>query len=257
MERDKKNKLKEVKLSFLILSILVLTGCGTVELHHGLSEDEANKILVVLHNHNIYAKKIKEESKREIKWKVVVKESQAKAACRLLQDYKLPGEKEKGVTEIFSNTNLIPTPTEEKALFLQSLCGEISKTLKTISGVVNARVHISMPETNLFYEDESQRPKPTASVLIEYEGERIVRRESIQNLVANAVEGLSPKNVAVIVLFRQPKLSSEAKNSLIPFSYLPIIIGVLLILIVVISIFLVISVIKIQSLKRKISQYQT
>lgn len=244
-----------MKLLFLLLAmLLILTGCST-ELHHGLSEKEANEILVVLHQHGLHAKKVKEPGKREQTWKVVVPSMQVTQAWQLLKEYKLPREKEKGFSEIFSNTNLIPTPTEEKALFLQALCGELSKTLESIEGVVNARVHVAMPDVNVFYDEEEPKPKPTASVLIEYQPEKITKESfvggKIASLIANSVEGLSPKDVKVLFFPTRKQFDSTPMvNYFQTFTF------ILTIIVIFLALLLIISVMKLRSLKKELVQIQ-
>lgn len=246
-------------LPVTLIILLILIGC-TAELHHSLSEEDANEILVVLHKHGLYAKKAKEPSKRgKPTWKVIVRSSQSTQAWQLLKEYKLPKEREKGFSEIFSNTNLIPTATEEKALFLQALCGELSKTLESMEGVINARVHVAIPDINVFYDEDEPKPKPTASVLIEYQPEKITKESflggKISHLIANSIQGLSPNDVTVL-LFPVRKQSYQTTQDIDISNYFQTFVVILTIIMVFLALLLIISVIKIHSLKKQVIQRQ-
>jgi type III secretion protein J len=182
----------------------LLAGCAT-EIEHELSESEANDILVLLDENGISAHKDAEQGGREVTWKVVVARQDAARAVRVLKENELPRQKTTGF-EIFDQGSLIPTATEERAKLLQSISGELSRTLRSIDGVLIARVHINIPEQSDLG-DVKERPLPTASVLIKYRsntaGDRpsnappLAKRE-VQELVARAIQDLKPEAVAVI-----------------------------------------------------------
>jgi type III secretion protein J len=117
---------------------------------------------------------------------------------KILQEHGLPRERGKGLEEIFSKSGLIPTAGEEKARLIVGLSGEMARTLKSVAGVVDARVHVVLPENSPLVE-KSQWSLTTASVLLKYQGDQVpLREDEIRNLVARGVEGLQPENVAVI-----------------------------------------------------------
>lgn len=74
---------------------------------------------------------------------------------------------------------------------------EISSILTSIQGIKNAQVIVSQPEHNLFTEDET--PVTASVMLIVEPGFRLHddQVKVIKNLVAHAVPGLSPDNVAI------------------------------------------------------------
>lgn len=79
---------------------------------------------------------------------------------------------------------------------LRALEGEIARTIATISGVRSARVHLVLPERELF---TREREKASASIVIDAPGgleKRSVR--AIVNLTASAVPGLAPARVTVL-----------------------------------------------------------
>lgn len=81
---------------------------------------------------------------------------------------------------------------------VRALQGELAKTISTIEQVQFAKVHIVLPQRELFSRDS--RPA-SASVTLKLKGVARLSAQQIygiQNLVANAVPGLSAKNVTII-----------------------------------------------------------
>ncbi len=86
-------------------------------------------------------------------WTISVPKSDAIRAWRLMKSQDLPRAAEKGFADTFGTNSLIPTATEEKALYLDALCNELQKTIETIDGVVKARVHLVLPEAEILPEE--------------------------------------------------------------------------------------------------------
>ncbi len=199
------------RVATLLLGTVLFAGCQT-EIQHGLNEKEANEILVVLERRGIATTKEKEEGGREITWKIAVPKAHAANAAMLLKENELPRPREAGF-EMFQRGSLIPTATEERAMFLKALSGELSRTLSSVDGVLDARVHINIPQKDELA-DTSQRPKPSASVLLKYRvpapeaGRKAppppLSEEEVQSLVARAVQELEPKNVSVVMTSAAP-----------------------------------------------------
>lgn len=198
--------MKALRRAALVALPLLLASACQVELQHQLTEKEANEILVLLERKGISTYKEKEEGGRELTWKISVPKAHAATAAMLLKENELPRPRSPGF-EIFNRGSLIPTATEERAMFLQALAGELSKTLSSIDGVLDARVHINIPQSDDLA-DRSARPAPSASVLVKYRasaetGKKAapppVGEEQIQQLVARAVQELEAKNVSVVM----------------------------------------------------------
>ncbi len=80
----------------------------------------------------------------------------------------------------------------------RALEGELSRTIRSISGVRAARVHLVLPKREPFARD---RQEAQASVVLSMAGPARMDPEGIQavlNLVAAAVPGLRPQGIAVI-----------------------------------------------------------
>jgi type III secretion protein J len=96
---------------------------------------------------------------------------------------------------------MIPTQTEERAMFIEALGGEVSNALNRIPGVLEAKTIVMLPENNDLTQPE-KKPLPSASVLIKYmavDGKAPVAIDDIQSFVANAVPELKKDNVKVLM----------------------------------------------------------
>lgn len=90
-----------------------------------------------------------------------------------------------GQTSFVQNVNLV-----------RALEGELGRTIRSLSSIGNARVHLNIPKRELFAEKQIQ---PTASVVIKARGTvHTTQVQAIQNLVASAVPGMNPSAVTVI-----------------------------------------------------------
>lgn len=90
---------------------------------------------------------------------------------------------------------------EEHARWLHALAGELSRSLESIDGVVEARVHLGLPATNPLH--PGGRTAPRAAVLLKCRpsacaGLRALE-PGVRSLVAGAAEGLTADGVAVVI----------------------------------------------------------
>ena len=194
--------------------MLLLTGCLKHELQSGLNQQEAQEIIVLLKGHGLEASSDPIPNGKETPtWTVQVLGGNQNLvlAWRVLQENGLPRQRVKGLEEVFSTSGLIPTASEEKAKMLMGLTGEITKTLNSVDGIVDARVHVVLPENSPLV-DRAQWSATTASVLIKYRGNKIPLEESeVKALVSKGVEGLSPDQV-VVVYKSIPEMQNPARD---------------------------------------------
>jgi len=100
--------------------------------------------------------------------------------------------------EIFDRGQFGLSDFVQRTNYNRALQGELARTISQLDGVQHARVLIVQPESRLLL--TSQAMKPTASVFIERDRTTIESQavNSIRHLVANAVQGLMPDQVAVV-----------------------------------------------------------
>ena len=175
-----------------------LAGCS-VQIQHGLDERQANELQSVLVERGFDAKKVPEPGKKPT-WAVEVPEDKATDAVRVLAELGLPRPRTEGFGEVFGKGSLVPTPTEERALYLQALSGELARTLESAEGVVSARVHLVLPPQA---RAGTPQPQAKASAFVRVRpgaAERVnASRDELKALLAGAVEGLSPDAVTLVV----------------------------------------------------------
>jgi flagellar M-ring protein FliF len=99
--------------------------------------------------------------------------------------------------ELFDKTNFSATDFTQHLNYRRALEGELSRTIRELDGLLDARVHLAMPEKQLFIEKEE--PVTASIVLHVRPGYQITERQvgGIIHLVSRAVEGLKPTNVTV------------------------------------------------------------
>ncbi len=100
--------------------------------------------------------------------------------------------------EIFDTTSALGQTDFVQQLNRQrALEGELARTILSLHGVTNARVHLVLPKRQLFEEEAAQ---PSAAVTVAIGGRKpgAEQVQAVQNLVAGAVDGLKPENVTVI-----------------------------------------------------------
>lgn len=95
-------------------------------------------------------------------------------------------------TDGFGTTNFVQNVNR-----LRALEGELARTIGTINGIRQARVHLVLPERELFSRDAAE---PTASVFLRLGAGRLGSEQiiAIQSLVAAAVPRMAPDAVSIV-----------------------------------------------------------
>lgn len=100
--------------------------------------------------------------------------------------------------EIFNTTRLGETEADRQLRYQWALQGELTRTIRQINEVADARIHIVLPKRSLFVQESQDA---TASVLLQLRpGAQLTAGQvrAISNLVATSVEGLTPENVTIV-----------------------------------------------------------
>lgn len=99
--------------------------------------------------------------------------------------------------EIFDKTDGLGTTSYVQNInHLRALEGELVRTIRTIDRVQAARVHLVIPERQIFQKDKRE---PTASIALKVRAPlEPTQIRAIQHLVASAVEGMKPTRVSVV-----------------------------------------------------------
>ncbi|WP_370677958.1 flagellar basal-body MS-ring/collar protein FliF [Pleomorphomonas sp. PLEO] len=177
-------------IGFFVFIVLRFSAIQQVPLYTGLSMDDSASIVQQLTSANT-AFTLKDNGTT-----ILVDETKLDQTRMSLAQQGLPAGDSVGY-EIFDKTDALGTTSFVQSVnALRALEGELSRTIRTIRQVDQARVHLVLPEKQLFRKDEQ---KPTASIVLKTRGTLDPGQiRAIQHLVASAVSGLDPSRISVI-----------------------------------------------------------
>jgi len=119
--------------------------------------------------------------------------------------------------ELFDKSNFGATEFVEHINYKRALEGELERSVMSLAEVEQARVHLTLPKESVFL-DQQQPAK--ASVMVKLRpGTQISGKNvlAVTNLVASAVEGLTPEAVSVVdmdgTLLSRPKKAAAADGA--------------------------------------------
>lgn len=187
------------KFTTVVQRVLVFLLCFglaacKVELYSGLTEREANEMLAVLMEHDIYSDKLIDKDRVVT---LLVDSKNVARSVNILTGLGYPKERYSSIGDVFQKDGLISSPTEERARYTYSMSQELSSTISMIDGVVAARVHVVLPQDRDSLTDVTY--PSSASVFIKYTPELEIAGliPKVKTLVANSIEGLSLDKITV------------------------------------------------------------
>jgi len=189
------------RVTLIAAAALLLSGCdGEATLHSGLEEQQANLVMAALLDAGIECHKSPGE---EGTWNVSVVESRFAEAVNLLEKAGLPRRPHQGIGEVFKKTGMISSPSEERIRFMDALAQDLAKTISGIEGVVDARVHVVLPENDPF----ARHVLPSSAAVAirsRWDADLTDIVPSVKGLVKNAIEGLQYEKIMVTVFRDTP-----------------------------------------------------
>lgn len=192
-----------IGITALLLGFLLLSGCYQ-ELYTDQPEHQINKMMALLVQAGIPCKKT---AGLEGKWSLLVEADKMSLAMSLLHENGYPQQAYESMGKVFEKKGLISSPTEERVRFIYALSQEISTTVARIDGVLDARVHIVLPENDPYA--EKLIPSSAAVFIKQKPGIDLESQTvKIKELVVNSIEGLEFKNVTV-ALFKTAASTSK------------------------------------------------
>ena len=183
--------------SFTILCGLVaLAGCDKqVTLYSSLEETQANGVIAALAGDGIESEKTPGD---EGTWNVMIRQSRFAAATSLCEQRGIPRRRFQGVGEVFKKTGMVSSPSEERIRFMDAIAQDLSQTISMIDGVVDARVHVVLPENDPFA--KNALPSSAAVAIRErWDADLADVVPQVKSLVKNAIEGLAYEKITVTV----------------------------------------------------------
>jgi type III secretion protein J len=177
----------------------LLAACGEQTLYAKLDERQANDMVSALRLAGVSANKLA----REGGFEVVTAEADFARAVQILKAQGLPREDYDSLGKVFKREGFVSTPVEERARLMHALSQELSNTLTSIDGVVQARVTLVVPERHPL----SDKVQPSsASVMLKHRPGLDVEAllPKVRALVVNSIEGLPYESVSVVAFAAEP-----------------------------------------------------
>ncbi|HPQ41884.1 MAG TPA: hypothetical protein PLV45_16065 [bacterium] len=207
-----------IKSALIIVFMLCLPGCR-IELQHGLSEAQANEILLALVSQGMDAEKTRDSGNSD-QWMITVPEEQSSDALSVLVEQALPRERHSGFEELFRKDGFLPSEMQEQARYLAALSGELQQTLESDDSVLTARVHIHIESRNGLLRS-SDPPEASASVFMKIvpdaDPEETLTDDAVREMISNSVANLLPEHVSVVrSTGRKHRSIPSGQNSLRP-----------------------------------------
>ncbi len=182
------------RLALAPLALMLGLGCSAPVARH-LSEGEASALVATLERHGIAAET--ESTGGPSGLDVRVPTSDVGAALDVLAQERRSSHEAPGLSEAFAEPSLVPTAGEERARIAAAQAADLERSLATLPGVEDARVHLGVADPSVVAVDDPA-PETVASVLVHTEPGASVDEASVRALVAGAVPGLAPARVTVV-----------------------------------------------------------
>jgi type III secretion protein J len=209
---------KDFLSHFLVLLLLSgLCACSKeVTLQSGLKDADANEMLTVLNRHGIGAHKT--STKEGVS--LMVNDEDISRATEALNAAGLPRRNLSNLGQVFKKEGMISTPLEERVRYIHGLSDELEYTLQQFDHVIEARVHVVLPER--VAPGEPIQPS-SAAVFIKYtpplDEDTVIPR--VRSLVASSIPGLSGEDgrnkVSVVLMAGEPPAAEPDWTMVGPF----------------------------------------
>ena len=197
---------KAKPLAVLVSAALLFAGCGKeATLHSGIGERQANLVMASLLDSGIDCRK---EPGEEGTWNVLCSESRFAEAVNILERRGLPQQPRQGIGEVFKKSGMISSPSEERIRFMDALAQDIAKTISMIDGVIDARVHVVLPENDPFARNTLPSSAAVA-IRSRWDADLDDLVPSIKALVKNAIEGLAYEKIEVTIFKDVPPTAAR------------------------------------------------
>ena len=175
-----------------------LFGCSRSPLYTDLTEAQANEVQAALLAAHIDAQKSALAKSKG--WSIAVAHSEIPQAMAVLEASGLPRQSLRTLGDVFPKESFVSSPLEERARYIFALSQEVQQTLMQLDGIVDARVHIALPERSLL--DDKPQSASASVVIIERPGANLELRETdIKAIVTDGIEGLKDINRVTVKFF--------------------------------------------------------
>lgn len=183
-----------------LLAALALAACSGQELYRDVGEREANEMISVLMRAGIESSKSAGDKGT---FTVHVAQADFPQAVDILRQNGLPRENFESLGTVFEKEGFTSSSLAERARLVFGISQELSHTISEFDGVIEARVHLALPEADAL---TGVANPPSASVFVKYrEGMDLPSQTAaIKALVTNSIEGLDYDKVSVAMTEAKP-----------------------------------------------------
>ena len=190
-----------------LVGLLALAACQA-ELYSGQTDRSVNEMIAVLSANGIEARRVTADDG----YAITVPRRDFARAITILGEKGLPRADRGGLDTVFSGDKIVSTPFEERARFMYALGQELAASLTQIAGVVDARVHVNVPEAQPLA-DEPVAASVAAFIYKDPTVDLQGAIPTIKTLITNSVDGLDYEDVAVAVFdARSPATTPLARS---------------------------------------------
>jgi type III secretion protein J len=169
----------------------VITGCRE-QILHDLSEADANKVISRLSSSGASAEKMLQSDGR---WAIAVSRDKVLSALSFLDSHRVLPTRD-GDPKPKSQGGLVPSREEQWFRYERSVAQSIEDSLSTMQGVLEARVHLHLPESDPLF-GARRDDRGSGSVLMVVDSRFEAKDEELASLVAGAA-GITATNVRVL-----------------------------------------------------------
>jgi flagellar M-ring protein FliF len=181
-----------VTVAAIFLAVTFYRPASSYEVAYtNLSHEDRTSILALFKKQNVQDFKIEGES-------LYLPMSKVNEYKMILAQEGLPSNGVSVGWEKFDDRSFGMTDFDQRISKLRAVQGELSRSINKLDPVESSRVHIVMPDAAVFAQDK----KPaTASIMLRMKPGKQLSQKQVQgilHLVARAVEGLDPQNIAIV-----------------------------------------------------------
>lgn len=184
--------MSRVRALALVISLAVLTAGCDEQILHDLSEQDANKVLSRLSTGNVDASKVLQSDGR---WAISVPRDAIVPALAYLDTNRVLAPRS-SAGSAGTKSGFVPSREEQWFRYERSVATSIEDSLGAMLGVLEARVHLNLPETDPLFGTRKENTG-SGSVLLVVDARYTSRDEEISGLVSGAA-GIPAAKVAVL-----------------------------------------------------------
>ena len=177
-------------VAMIVALSLLLTGCQE-QIVHDLSEREANAVISQLSMAHLDARKVQQADGR---WAISVDQDEMIQALSYIENRRVLTTRDPKV--LSSKGGMIPSREEQWFRYERSVAASLEESLSVLPGVLDARVHVNLPDDDPLFGD-SARKGGSGSVLLVVDRRYATGHDEVAALVSGAA-GLSRDVVRVL-----------------------------------------------------------